>query len=333
MKICNKCILPITFPGIKFNEEGVCNYCLEFKGIEQLNEKKEEYRKRFESLIEQFRGRYRYDVLMCYSGGKDSTYTLAMLKQNYNLNVIAITFDNGFIPERTIRNIYNIVEYLGVDHILFKPRFDLLKKIFVTCSKKNIYPTKSLERASTICTSCMGIVKFRTLRFAIEERIPIIAFGWSPGQAPINSSIMKNNKQMVKMMQDVIYKPLYSIAGDEINPYFLEEKHFELDYEFPYNISPLAFFDYNESNILRKIKDMGWELPQDTDKNSTNCLLNSFANFVHIKEFGYHPYVLEIANLVRIGVMSREEGIKKIEDLGSDKVIDYVKRKLSIDVS
>jgi len=27
MIICKKCILPETFPGIKFNDEGVCNQC------------------------------------------------------------------------------------------------------------------------------------------------------------------------------------------------------------------------------------------------------------------------------------------------------------------
>ena len=31
------------------------------------------------------------------SGGKDSTYTLSLLRQRYNLRVLAVTFDNGFI--------------------------------------------------------------------------------------------------------------------------------------------------------------------------------------------------------------------------------------------
>ena len=28
LKICKKCILPETYPFIKFNNEGICNYCL-----------------------------------------------------------------------------------------------------------------------------------------------------------------------------------------------------------------------------------------------------------------------------------------------------------------
>ena len=31
LKRCSKCILPETFPGIKFDEEGVCNYCKNYK--------------------------------------------------------------------------------------------------------------------------------------------------------------------------------------------------------------------------------------------------------------------------------------------------------------
>ena len=27
MKLCTRCVLPETFPGIKFDEHGVCNHC------------------------------------------------------------------------------------------------------------------------------------------------------------------------------------------------------------------------------------------------------------------------------------------------------------------
>jgi len=29
MKHCQLCLLPDTFPGSTFNEQGACNYCLE----------------------------------------------------------------------------------------------------------------------------------------------------------------------------------------------------------------------------------------------------------------------------------------------------------------
>jgi len=331
MNRCIKCILPETFPGIRFNEEGVCNFCLEFKGIKHLEDKKTEYKKKFETLVEEYKGKNSYDALMCYSGGKDSTYTSIILKNEYKLNILAITFDNGFVSDQAFRNIKNVVENVGIDHIIIKPRFDILRKIFCECTDHNIYSLKTIERASTICTSCMGLVKFSALRMTIEKNIPFIAFGWSPGQAPITSSIMKNNPQMLKMMQEAIFGPLYNVVGDAIKPYFLEEKHFNGSYRFPYNIHPLAFLGYNEEKVYETIYKYGWKAPQDTDANSTNCLLNSYANVVHKKQFHFHPYSLELANLVREGYLSRELALEKINEIEDPKTVAFVKEKLGLE--
>jgi len=330
MKRCKNCILPETFPGIKFNKEGICNFCLEYRGTNILNEKKEVYRNRFEKLIKKYKVKNSYDALMCYSGGKDSTYTLSILKEKYNLNVLAITYDNGFLSESAIKNAKNVMDNLKFDYIIFKPRSDLLIKIFNKCSEKNIYSQKTIERASTICTSCMGIIRFSALRIALEKNIPFITFGWSPGQAPITSSIMKNNPQMIQMTQEAIYRPMHKIVGDELNPYFLEKKHFSGSYNFPYNISPLAFLDYDEKKIYQKISKLGWKAPKDTDANSTNCLINSYAIQVHKNQFKFHPYAFELGKLVREGYMDRETALTKINKSLDEETIKLVKNKLGV---
>lgn len=330
MNRCIKCILPETFPGIRFNKEGVCNFCLEFKGIKHLKDKKTEYKKKFETLIKENKGKNSYDALMCYSGGKDSTYTSIILKNKYKLNILAVTFDNGFISEQAFSNIKNVMENLGIDHINIKPRFDILKKIFCECNNRNIYSLKTIERASTICTSCMGLVKFSALRMTLEKDIPFITLGWSPGQAPITSSIMKNNPQMLKIMQKAIFEPLHRIVGDAIRPYFLEEKHFNGSYHFPYNIHPLAFLGYNEEKEYETIYKYGWKAPRDTDANSTNCLLNSYAIVAHKKQFHFHPYSLELANLVREGYLNRELALEKINKLEDSKTVAFVQKKLGL---
>jgi tRNA(Ile)-lysidine synthase TilS/MesJ len=330
MKRCKNCVLPETFPGIRFNEDGICSYCLNFKGGESLREKKDEYKKRFQQLIKKHRGRGTYDALMSYSGGKDSTYVLSILRRDYGLNVLAVTFDNGFLPDQTFRNIQTAAENLGFDHVIFKPRFDLLRRIFQECSKQNIYSPQTLVRASTICTSCMAVVKFTSLRMALESRVPFIVFGWSPGQIPLASSIMKNNPKMIKMTQKTLFEPLYRLVGDEIRPYFLEERHFQDEYFYPYNLSPLGFLDYDEEKILEAMSRLGWKAPEDVDAHSTNCLLNSFANVVHRERYGYHPYVFELAKLVREGHMRRDEALKRLDKEENPKTVELVKRKLRI---
>jgi tRNA(Ile)-lysidine synthase TilS/MesJ len=267
---------------------------------------------------------------MCYSGGKDSTYTLAVLREKYKLNVLAVSFDNGFIPDQTMLNIRNVVENLCVDHIMIKPRFDVLARIFRYCAKSNVYSSKAMERSSAICTSCMGIIKYSVLRLAIEKNIPFIAYGWSPGQAPIHSSVLKNTPQMVRMMQEKLFNPLHQIVGDLIRPYFLEDKHFNGLGEFPYNINPLAFLDYNLEAIYKDSKRFGWIKPKDTDASSSNCLLNSFANVVHRQKFNFHPYAFEMANLVREGYIDRTTALIKLYQPENSQTIKIVTKKLRL---
>jgi tRNA(Ile)-lysidine synthase TilS/MesJ len=329
-KICNRCALPATFPGILFDGSGVCNFCLEFKETASSLAKKTEYRHKFETLIKEYRGTGAYDALMCYSGGKDSTHTLSILKEKYGLSVLAVTVDNGFISEQAYKNIRTVVENLAVDHIFLKPRFDVLSRIFRHCASHDIYSRKSLERASSICTSCMAIVKYSTLRLALEKDIPMIIYGWSPGQSPVTSSIIKNNPRIVKMMQKSLYDPLYRIAGSDIKPYFLEDKHFAGSYRFPYYIHPLAFLGYNEEAVYKNISRFGWKPPGDTDVNSTNCLLNSFANMVHKKRLGFHAYAYELSNLVRGGYLERYVALARLEQRENPRIISIVKEKLGI---
>ena len=75
---------------------------------------------------------------------------------------------------------------------------------------------------------------------------------------------------------------------------------------------------------------MGWEKPDDTDANSTNCLLNAFANHVHKDRYSFHPYVWEIANMVRSGAMTRVEGLEKIEAPENSAIVEYAKSGLSL---
>lgn len=330
MRICKRCVLPENFPHVTFDEEGVCSLCRSYKGRKESGRLKKEYRSRFERLIKKFRGKNEYDILVCYSGGKDSTYTLMTLKERYNLKILAFTFDNGFIPDRTYVNIRNVVEKLDVDHILFKPRFGTLKKIFRMALGKSLYPPKALERASTICTSCIGLVKYSALRFTIEKEIPMIAFGWSPGQAPVTSSILQIFPAMMKSMEKVLRGPLSKIVGKDIEPYFPDERHYSGQSRFPIFIHPLAFFDYNEKKILNTIKKLGWKMPRGVDLNATNCLLNLFADEVHIAKYGFHPYALEIAGLVREGYMKREDGLRHLPIRKNQKIIKMIKTRLVI---
>ncbi len=330
MRVCSSCVLPETFPTVDFDHQGVCNYCRSFKGEDHQKELRREYREKFLTLMKDQRGSSSYDVLMAYSGGKDSTYTLDVLKNHFDLRVLAVTFDHGFVSPYAMNNMRTVVERLGIDHLIFKPDFEIMGRVFNISIHGNLYSKKTLERASTICTSCMSLVKFISLKMALEKEIPFVGYGWSPGQAPVQSSVMKTSAAFTQATQKVIYEPLYRAIGDRIKPYFLEERHFKLSDRFPYNIHPLAFLDYDEKAIYERIKELGWTPPKDTDPNSTNCLMNAFANQIHQDQFGFHPYAFEMAGLVRMGILTREEGLKRLSEPANEKIIEKVKLKLGI---
>jgi tRNA(Ile)-lysidine synthase TilS/MesJ len=330
MKICRRCILPENFPHVTIGADGICNFCREYKGRADLERLKARYRRKMDALISRTRDRGEYDVLVSYSGGKDSTYALDLLKRRYKLKMLAISIDNGFVPPRTYINIRNVVENLNVDHIFFKPRFDILRKVFRVSMRKCLYPEKTLERASTVCTSCMGFIKYVAIKTAIEKEIPLIAFGWSPGQAPVTSSVLEIAPAMLKRMESALRGPLFKICGYTIDPYFLNERHYLKPEKFPVFIHPLALIDYNEKSILGRIKALGWRRPYGVELNATNCYLNPLADKAHIDIYKFHPYLLEIANFVREGYMTRQEGLKHIPFKKNERIVRLAKSKLGL---
>lgn len=345
MKFCSNCVLPDTFPGIRFNEKGICNYCQRFmENQKRLEADKKKYKGKFRDLLNQVTSKspgqlsHPYDVIMAYSGGKDSTYTLKVLKDEFQLNILAITFNHGFVSPQALSNIHTITTVLHIDHMMFTPNQKMLSNAFRESIRFNPYPMKAMERASAVCTTCMNLVKSYLLKMAIEMGIPLIAYGWSPGQAPVQSSVLKLNPSLLRQMQGIVFRTLNKIMGEELGVFTLNERHYyllerESGYRgraFLYNINPLAFFDYSEERAIEEAKKLGWRLPKDTDASSTNCLLNTLANRVHIDQFGFHPSAFEIAGLVRRGYMARDTGLARLLEPQDENMINYVKEKLGL---
>jgi hypothetical protein len=173
------------------------------------------------------------------------------------------------------------------------------------------------------------MVKSLVLKTALEMSIPLVAFGWSPGQAPIKSAIMKTNPALTLQNQNAFRSAFPDDLSLQMGRYLIPGSYYDLYKDrFPHNIHPLAFFDYDEKRIEIELGDVGWKSPKDTDTNSTNCLLNAFANNCHLNRHGFHPYVWEIANMVRRGDMSRDDGIKKIYAEQDQLMIEYARNKL-----
>ena len=123
---CSRCLLPETHETIVFDQDGVCNVCL---GIEIKNneinwrEKKDQ----FLNIVENYRGKYDYDCIVPFSGGKDSTFTLLTLMQDYDLKPLVVSFDHGFMRPTVLNNRERTFKMLGVDHLNFRPNWKIVQ--------------------------------------------------------------------------------------------------------------------------------------------------------------------------------------------------------------
>jgi hypothetical protein len=331
MKFCTRCVLPETFPGISFDSDGVCSYCS--SGPTYDEEAKNAALAKFVGMVEQKRSVGPFDVILAYSGGKDSTHTLSLLRERYGLRVLAFVFDNGFMSAQAMKNIAHMTGTLGASCLVFRPPFSHMKKAFSLAARHEIYSPKTLDRASSICTTCIGMVKAMVLKTALAYRIPMAAFGWSPGQAPLSSSLMQTSPRMQAFSDRSVRDPLLAIAGNDLKPYFLDKADLAADpSHWPVNVHPLAFMEYDEEAIMKKIQAMGWVMPDDTDPNSTNCLLNALANHIHRTRFGFHPYAWEVAGIVRSGCMERDFGLEKTTQEEDPRMVSYAADMLGVDV-
>lgn len=118
LKRCSRCVLPHTFPHIKFDADGVCNYCHNYqpnyKGVEP-QASKDEF---FSSLEKYRRSGGTPDVLVPFSGGRDSCYGLHLIKKEFGFNPITFTYDWGMVTDLARRNTARMCGQLGVQNVL-----------------------------------------------------------------------------------------------------------------------------------------------------------------------------------------------------------------------
>lgn len=323
MRTCLRCLLSDNIPSVRIDDRGLCNYCTA-STKSRIDHEIVDADKQFSELLDQYKNR-KYQVIMAFSGGKDSTYTLKLVKEKYNASVLAVTFNNGFISESSLQNIKSVTDYLGVDSLIVKYPANKLLKAFKYVEDGKVFPRVSLERASSICNLCIMLIKNMVYYEAIIRDIPIICFGWTPGQVEAAKPLLKLNYRTVSKVFENVRKSIVGELGIEYDKYFLSPEFMKENEErVPYLYYPFVKNVYNEDAIVEEIKQIGWKYPENTDGNSSNCLLNSYANQCHMEQFGYHPYAFEISNMVRVGCMTREEGAEKLKKVKNDSTYDTV---------
>lgn len=330
VKRCTKCILSENFPRIKFDDQGICNFCN--NGLLHITDQKnvDDAKKEVEKLFRKSdKAQTEYDAIVCYSGGKDSTYTLKLAVEKYKLRILSFTLDNGFISPVAFKNIEKVVSSLGVDHFTYRPSYQFMKNLFRVSAFENIYNPHTLTRISANCNSCISIVNMTALKTALEKNIPFILAGFTLGQIPSNTIYYQNNYEFFKESRKPVLDKLKKSLGDDVSRY-MELTDRLLRNNYPYNINLLCLENATENEIIDEILPLGWEKPADVDGCSTNCRINAFNNYVHTQKYGYSPYELELSHLIRKDLLNREEALRKLFDQPKDQIQNALK-ELKID--
>ena len=113
LKRCKKCILTETMPFIEFDSKGVCNYCNEYKIVNQPKPLAD-----FNKLLEPYRRENGPDCIIPLSGGRDSCMGLHIAVKELGLKPITYTYDWGMVTDLARRNISRICSKLGVENII-----------------------------------------------------------------------------------------------------------------------------------------------------------------------------------------------------------------------
>src|SRR5690554_4821299 len=125
MKICKTCILPETFPNIRFDEMGVCNYCRDHqakrgkdRSVEEIHFEDEE---ELIHGLEKFKNpKNKYDVLVSLSGGVDSSYAVINIVEKFKLRPLCFHNDFSFADTTSMDNVRRLCRALDVDCIIWR---------------------------------------------------------------------------------------------------------------------------------------------------------------------------------------------------------------------
>ncbi|MEC5129367.1 hypothetical protein VSU19_21580 [Verrucomicrobiales bacterium BCK34] len=321
LKRCTRCILPSSFPFIRFDDAGVCNFCNHYQKINPLG---------FDALKEKLGSREggggQADGIMTFSGGRDSCYGLHVFTQELGMRPVAYTYDWGMITDLGRRNQARMCGKLGVEHIVIsadirRKRSNIRKNVaawlktpdlgtvplFMAGDKQYFYYANWLAKKFNadlvvLCENMLETTNFKTGFCGIAP-----AF-----EQDHTYSLSKSAKMQMIMhyAKNFLRNPSY------INSSVWDSMHAFMSY---YMISHdyLNMFDYlvwDEQQIEKVLlEEYDWEIAEDT---TTTWRIGdgtaAFYNYIYYVLAGFTEHETFRSNQIREGMISREEALASV---------------------
>lgn len=318
MKRCISCGLPETHETISFDATGVCNICRqhEFKRdkIEWTANKKA-----LDALIEEHRGRFDYDCIVPFSGGKDSTWTLYYLVKHYGIKPLVVRFDHGFMRPNLEENVKRTVRRLGVDIMTFTPNWKVVQRLML----------QSFLEKGDFCWHCHTGIFSYPMWIAIEKKVPLIF--WGEPSAEYTAYFSYGQKEEVDEKRFNRYVNLGISADDmfvrlggavdrrDLKPYAyppLKELR-ALNYRSVCLGSYIPWDVKTQAHVIQS--ELGWKgdqvenVPPQYQYEKIECYMQGVRDYIKYVKRGYSRPSHLVALDRRNGRLTKEQGEKMIK--------------------
>ena len=320
MKYCNKCLQPDTRPNIKFNEDGICppcEYMDKFKEID-WNERNKELKEIIKFGKE--KNVSGYDCIIGVSGGKDSLRQALYVRDHLKLKplLVCCSYPPLQLTEVGASNISNLIE-LGFDTISIGPGPQSWKELMKQGFMESAQWSKSTEMAL-----------FASLpKVAIAYHIPLIFLGENPatqdgelGSGSLNwDGTSMRNINTIKSGPDNL-----AAMTDKVNEENLFWYRYPSEQEMISGKIKIVYLGYFIKNFTKPDNGNfsimhGLEIRSDKPENTGDifpfeCIDEDFVimnqMLKHMK-LGFGKVVEEASEAIRLGIITREQGIELIE--------------------
>ncbi|MCD6564455.1 MAG: N-acetyl sugar amidotransferase [Bacteroidales bacterium] len=326
MKRCTRCILAEDFPNIKFDSNGVCNYCHQWDKEWQYFDYEKSEAELMKILNSAKKKRRKYDCLIPYSGGRDSSYVVYLCKEKYDLNPMLVTFNNLFMSEHAIKNINSMVEIMDVEHcfVTYKPK--VLKRFY----------RAAIERGGEFCSICAAGINYAKIVYQKLYNIPIVITGTS-------GRVDEQSPFEVNCTHPLYVRRLLSSAGfskKEINDYVIE-RHFEwglfekikrkINRNDYVEVALPNYVNWNNQEIERiLVQELKWTTSDDA-RDHIDCRFVSVKNYLKNKQIPNFIFKQEkYSQLIRDNQLTRDEALEalnkllKVESREPDEIDEFL---------
>lgn len=340
LRRCTKCLMTETEQTLTFDEQGVCNICQNAR--ERINEidwnaREEELR----GILEEYRGKYAYDAIVPFGGGKDSSWTAYTLVRKFGLKVLLVTFSQNFRRKVHMNNLDKVVRGLGCDHVTVKANEDVIRLTML----------ESLKRKGDFCWFCHVGCVTSPFKAALSHGVPLVIWGEPSsdyaggyyGYKEMNPADERWFNRMINLSINAEDMQGFIPPDADVDP-----RDFDI-LKMPdrtlienANIRSIHLGDYIQWDAIRQIKvlneELGWE-PTETENlhphyygEKIDCFLQGTRDYLRYIKRGYSR-TNQRANLeIRSGELSREEALQmESYDAQRPQSLDVVLDYLGID--